>query len=230
MKHPASHRLSAYLDGDLSPDRAQELEEHLRGCQECARLLDDLERIRTQAGNLPARYPSRDLWPGIRRAIQEDAVRDPDVIRLHPGEIYRRRGSFRLSLPQAAAAGLVLALLSAAVGARVGSEPAPDPVVTVPTEASWVSLVREASPGLEGSALEVARLEDMLERNRENLDPATAGILEKNLGVIDQAIRESLAALRSDPGNRFLETHLERSIRAKGDYLRDAAVLVGWIS
>jgi hypothetical protein len=102
--------------------------------------------------------------------------------------------------------------------------------VITATEASWVNLVRETSPGLEGSALEVARLEEMLEQNRENLDPATAGILEKNLGVIDQAIRESLNALRSDPGNRFLETHLERSIRAKGDYLRDAAVLVGWIS
>jgi hypothetical protein len=133
-------------------------------------------------------------------------------------------------LPQAAAAGLVLALLSAAAGAKVAREPAMGPGVPPAAEASWVSLVREASPSLEGSALEVAHLEEMLERNRENLDPTTAAILEKNLGVIDQAIRESLNALRSDPGNRFLETHLERSIRAKGDYLRDAAALVGWIS
>ena len=73
-------------------------------------------------------------------------------------------------------------------------------------------------------------LEEILAANRHQLDSITVRILEKNLSVIDDAIGESLDALRADPGNLFLETHLERSIRAKGDYLRDAALLVGWIS
>jgi len=103
-------------------------------------------------------------------------------------------------------------------------------MVSPQTEVTWVSLVGEASPDLETSAREVARLEAILAGNRGDLDVNTARILEKNLDVIDHAIRESLAALRADPGNRFLETHLERSIHTKGEYLRDAALLVGWIS
>jgi anti-sigma factor RsiW len=233
MNHPASHRLSAYLDGDLTPELARELEGHLEECRECSELLADLEGIRARARELPDQFPTQDLWPGIERAIREDAQRDPDVIRLHPAMRAgpaKRRAGFRLSLPQAAVAGLVLALFSGAVGARLGRTPAPETAASPPTQASWVNLVTEASPSLETSALEVARLEEVLASHRQELDPVTAGILEKNLYVIDQAIRESVAALRVDPGNRYLETHLERSIRAKGQYLRDAALLVGWIS
>jgi hypothetical protein len=173
------------------------------------------------------------LWPGIEQAIQDDAVRDPDVIRLHPGigpKARRTARGIRIALPQAMAAGLALAVVSGALGARLARAPEAEVVPDPPLEATWVHMVGEASPDLESSAREVAQLEDILATHRGELDPATARILEKNLGVIDQAIRESVQALRFDPGNRFLETHLERSIRAKGEYLRDAALLVGWIS
>jgi hypothetical protein len=233
MKHPASHRLSAYVDGDLAPTQLRELEDHLRECGDCAELLADLESVRSRARGLPDRFPPRDLWPEIAWAIREDATEDPDVIRLHPvptSGLERRRRGFGIPIPQAAAAGLALAIFSGTVGARLGRPSSLEPVQAPQAEASWVSLVGEASPGLEGSAREVARLEGILAGHRGELDPATARILEKNIGVIDQAIRESIAALRSDPGNRFLETHLEMSIQAKGEYLRDAAVLSGWIS
>jgi len=236
MKHPASHRLSAYLDGGLSPDQGREIEEHLRECRDCAELLGDLDAVRSQARDLPDRLPDRDLWPDIARAIEEDALQDPDVIRLHPGvpsTSPRRRMKFGIPIPHAAAAGLVLAMVSGAAGARLARVPSPEvPEVTVAlsAEATWVSLVGEASPDLATSAREVARLEAILAGNRDDLDSTTATILEKNLAVIDRAIRESLAALQVDPGNLFLETHLERSIQAKGEYLRDTALLVGWIS
>ena len=233
MKHPASHRLSAYLDGGLSPDQGRELEEHLRECRDCAELLGDLDAIRSQARDLPDRLPDRDLWPDIARAIEEDALQDPDVIRLHPGvpsTSPRRRMKFGIPIPHAVAAGLVLAMVSGAAGARLARVPSPEVAVALPAEATWVSLVGEASPDLATPAREVARLEAILAGNRDDLDSTTATILEKNLAVIDMAIRESLAALQVDPGNLFLETHLERSIQAKGEYLRDTALLVGWIS
>jgi hypothetical protein len=53
-------------------------------------------------------------------------------------------------------------------------------------------------------------------------------ILEKNLAVIDRAIRESVAALAVDPGNEFLVDHLEGAYRRKVDYLREATALLSW--
>lgn len=238
MKHPDPLRFSDLLAGELDPSEIQNLEKHLEVCDDCAALLRDLRNIHRLAGELPDRLPTRDLWPGIVRAIDSREGGDPDVIRLHPGVSVpgrKTRRGFHLSFPQAAAAGLALALFSGVIGARLGRGPGsqldiPQEAASVEVRSPWVRLVREATPGLEARAVEVARLEQTLAEYRGELDPLTAQVLEKNLGVIDNAIRESASALREDPGNRFLENNLERAILAKGDYLRGAALLVAPIS
>ena len=232
--HPEPARYSALLDGDVTAAEARDLEEHLQACGACAKLFGDLREIREMARKLPEHQPSRDLWPEIAEEIQDKAGRDPQVIRLHVPRPPSRRGWMRtvsFSLPQAAAAGLVLALLSGAVGIGIGSRGSMDIGVETadlpgPVAPSWVSLVKETQPGLEARALEVAALEEGLFRSRESLDPSTVEILEKNLMVIDEAIRESLAAIQRDPGNKFLKDNLERAILAKGDFLQDASLLV----
>lgn len=232
--HPDPARLSALLDGELSVAEAQEVEEHLQGCGVCSTLFSDLREIQDTARKLPEHRPPRDLWPEIANEIQTGAGRDPQVIRLHVPRPSERRGwrrTVRISLPQAAAAGLVLALVSGAVGAGIGSERGGGGKGQVagsstPTVPAWVSLVTETQPGLEARAVEIAALEESLFQNREVLDSVTVRILEKNLMVIDDAIRESLSAIRVDPGNRFLRDDLERAIRARGTFLQDAALLV----
>ncbi len=234
MKHPDSSRFSNLLEGDLAPVEVQELEKHLSECEACSSLLRDLRAHQQQARELPDRFPSRDLWPGIAAAIQEEDGQDPHVIRLHPAapapaRPWHRR--FHLTVPQAVAAGLVLAIFSGVVGARIDHRSgSPTEAFGEPTfqgaSSSWVGMVREATPDLEAMAVEVAGLEEVLAQRRGDFDPLTIEIVEKNLGIIDGAIRESVSALRADPGNRFLENNLERAILAKGEYLRDAAFLV----
>lgn len=232
--HPDPARYSALLDGDVPAAEARELEEHLQACGICSTLFSDLREIQETARKLPEYAPPTDLWPGIASEIQSGAGRDPQVIRLHVPQPSPKKGwkrSVRLSIPQAAAAGLVLALLSGAVGVGIGAgsgmegvvQTADSPGTAVP---SWVSLVKETQPGLEARALEVAALEESLFQGRGTLDPVTVEVLEKNLMVIDEAIRESLVAIQIDPGNRFLKDNLERAILAKGEFLQDAALLV----
>jgi anti-sigma factor RsiW len=231
--HPDPARYSALLDGDVPAAESRDLEDHLRACGGCANLFSDLREIREMARHLPEHQPSRDLWPEIAQEIKGEAERDPQVIRLPVPRPRPRRGWMRtvsLSFPQAAAAGLVLALFSGAVGVGIGSFGRTGEVVGTPGSAgpiapSWVGLVIEAQPALESRALEVAALEEGLFQSREALDPSTVGILEKNLMVIDAAIRESLAAIQRDPGNKFLKDNLERAILAKSDFLQDASLL-----
>ena len=230
MRHPKTEIFSDYMDGDLSPGQAREVERHMEECPRCASLYRDLLEVRERARSLPDQYPERDLWPDIANALREGHAGEAEVIRLHPSlpepRSERRRLSFRMSYIQAAAAALVLAFSSASAGAffassRPGASPKTDP-----TQVEWVALAGQSNPELTGLAEEITTLEARLTRHRSELDPETVRLLEKNLGIIDQAIQESMRALEADPGNAFLENHLTRTVESKVTYLREAAAFI----
>lgn len=137
-----------------------------------------------------------------------------------------------LTGPQLAAAAVVLVLISATatwwagpgVAARGGGAPGSD----TPAAVRPASAPEAAAP--EALAPELEELEAVLDAVRGRLDPNTVRIIEGNLGVIDRAIEESRNALAVDPGNAFLEEHLERAYRRKLSYLREATRIADWSS
>jgi hypothetical protein len=72
---------------------------------------------------------------------------------------------------------------------------------------------------------EIARLRTLMNARRDQLDPATVAIIERNLAVIDTAIAESKAAIVRDPASRFLIESLNQSLQMKVELMRTAAVL-----
>ena len=98
-----SSRLSEYLDDTLSPGERLDVERHLLDCAACRADLDGLRRVVDEAQGLPDVPPSRDLWPDVRAAL--------------PVGARRRFNTITLSIPQAIAAGVLLALVSGLVGA-----------------------------------------------------------------------------------------------------------------
>jgi hypothetical protein len=70
----------------------------------------------------------------------------------------------------------------------------------------------------------LADLERAFYATRDRLDPATVATVERNLAIIDDAIRQTVEALKADPGSTFLYDHLERSRRQKLDVLRQATL------
>jgi len=76
-------------------------------------------------------------------------------------------------------------------------------------------------------AAAVARLERVLAQGRGRLDTATVRVIEKNLGIIDRAIRDAQSALAADPANSYLNLHLAQEMRRKLELLRQAAALAG---
>lgn len=238
---PWRARLSEYLDGDLSAADRAGVEAHLDACPDCLRTLGELEAVVARARSLEDRPPGRDLWPGVEAAITAPGSAagagaraggsDPRA-RLSGGRFGRgwARRSVRMTLPQLAAAALVVMLVSGGSAWLLGpgldlGEPAGTTATGGPVRA--VALEAEAP---EAVASEVADLERTLLEARDRLDPATVRILEKNLAVIDRAIRESRRALELDPGNPFLERHLDRAWERKVEYLRDAASVLEWSS
>jgi len=51
--HPKPLVLSRYLDGDLDAARGRALEDHIRGCEQCERVLDSLRATVAALGALP---------------------------------------------------------------------------------------------------------------------------------------------------------------------------------
>lgn len=72
---------------------------------------------------------------------------------------------------------------------------------------------------------EVSRLQTLLDQRRNQLDPATVAVIEKNLLVIDTAIAECKKAIARDPASEFLIESLNQSLRTKVELMRTAALL-----
>ncbi len=73
--------------------------------------------------------------------------------------------------------------------------------------------------------LEIERLRRIIDQRRGQLDTATVGVIERNLTIIDTAIRESRAALARDPASAFLNEQLNNALEQKVELLRAAALL-----
>ena len=72
---------------------------------------------------------------------------------------------------------------------------------------------------------EIASLHMLLEARRSQLNPETVEVIEKNLQVIDEAIRQSREALAKDPNSRLLNSQLDRTLAQKTGLLRVAVLL-----
>jgi hypothetical protein len=72
---------------------------------------------------------------------------------------------------------------------------------------------------------EISRLRTIIDERRALLDTATVGVIERNLTIIDQAIRESRAALGRDPASALLNEQLNYALEQKVELLRAAALL-----
>lgn len=214
--HPLEE-LSQYVDSDLAPARRAAVESHLAACSECAAVVEDLRAVAAFARTLPARPPERDLWPAIEARLPDVAPRGEQVIRF---PAWRRRFSF--TLPQLAAAGFLLVLLSGSaawLALRGARGPASVPVagVTVPESAG--------GDGFTTARYEAAiqDLQTVLAENRDRLDPQTVRTVEQNLAVIDTAIEQARQALLADPSSQYLNGHLAEQMQRKLRVLQQAA-------
>ena len=212
-------RLSEYVDDGLAPAERAALEAHLEACRDCSAVLADLRRVVDRAGQLDARLPKRDLWPGIASRIGSTSAR------IHP---IRRRWSF--SLPQLAAAAIALITLSGSAVWLIRPGGAPDPgIASAPVSgppSAAPTAINAGSNAAQSYTAAVADLERVLADGRGRLDSTTVRVIEQNLAVIDRAIAQAQRALLADPANLYLNTHLAETMRRKLDLLRQAATLV----
>jgi hypothetical protein len=219
-----TERLSEYLDGELTPRDRAEIDRHLTICASCRTTLEELREVVARAGRLVATPPDADLWPGVAHRVM--SAQDAPSKTLTFARRAPRRFSF--TLPQLAAAGIALMVLSGGLVwlARAGYSGADVPA----TEARVVN--DSAAPSLRPANFSdphydeaVADLQRTLDAGRKKLDPQTVRVLETNLAAIDEAIDQCRKALAGDPANVYLNSHLAEARQRKLMLLRRASAL-----
>jgi len=235
MHDPWIDKLSEYLDDELPAEEREAAAAHLGQCEECARTLKELRQVVEAARVLPPRPPARDLWNGVAERLDRTARDRPHSVAAFRAATARR---FSFTLPQLAAASLLLAAASGALtwALRDATHPHVPTVsertargdrATTPPDAAGGAAAEIATVGFADAQYDaaVSDLEKALTNGRHRLDPSTVAIVEQNLKIIDGAIAQARQALDADPANSYLSSHLVETRRKKLDLLRRAAAL-----
>jgi hypothetical protein len=208
--HPDGVTLGEYVDGRLSGRAHADVDAHIASCRECSAMVDDLRRLQAAVRRLPALEPPRDGWPRIERALRASGAS-------------RRHSRW----PWLAAAAVVLVALGGLKFADTWRHrtPAADTASTVepPTAQSVEAELRQAEQHYQKA---IAGLEQIANAEKGTLDPQVAATLEKNLAVVDQAISESRAALKTQPASEPAQASLLESFKAKITLLQDTVALI----
>lgn len=233
--HP-SDALSAYLDGALDAAGARAVANHLSACAECRAVVADLGRVRDEARAWAAETatPAVDLWPGIAARLSPSEVAQGratgETSRAPVVHIawYKRRVS--LGLPELALAASLMAAMGGALlfqrppAPAPADGPAPVQAEMEPLDAPDAGVATVSFADAQYDAA-VTDLERVLQEQRRRLNPRTVLVLERNLRIIDEAVREARAALADDPANPMLNAHLAEARRRKLQLLRKAALI-----
>lgn len=164
-------------------------------------------RLAERIARLPEEVePTRDLWPGIRAALETDRVQP-----FPGGHTAPRRRKLPAWLPLTAAAAALVVMTATVTRTFMSSGPGPTPAADLPLTNGLAAYERSAD-----------ELATMLDRRAARLDPATRAVLERSLLTIDAAIDEARAALARDPSNAAGRAFVEAAYRQKIDFLRRA--------
>ncbi|HVD94314.1 MAG TPA: zf-HC2 domain-containing protein [Vicinamibacterales bacterium] len=211
------------VDGTIGAIRRAELEQHLDGCDACRALVSDLQRIRDAAGALPEMRPPDRVWLQIAgRLRQEGRITTA-------AEPERTRHSYVAWLAIAAAlviaaGGAVMLLIPRPTTPSQSAAPAAQnsgaPVRSVETVQNEVDAAQQQFEKA------ISELEKVAKANQQALDPGTSATIEKNLGIIDQAIAENRAAVKSEPASVAARETLFDALRQKVSLLQDTISLI----
>jgi hypothetical protein len=215
--------LDDYVDGTLAAGDAREVTDHLAACANCRRGEAKLRALVRRTRELPRGIePRRDLWDGIAASVRTEGWE------LAAAEGRRAGWTVPWSRLGLAAATLVLVAGTALfVGLRLGRSTAgkgiapPGPGV----EAAVVGLDLEHVGCEYGRAR--GQLLAVLDARRGSLAPGTVEVVERNMRVIDQAVRDIRTALSESPGDEALGQLLLATYRREIDLLQQVTRLPG---
>ncbi|HEX8362323.1 MAG TPA: zf-HC2 domain-containing protein [Longimicrobium sp.] len=217
----ALERLDDFACGELPDIERVRVQRHVEACAECQAEVREIQSLLAEAAALPRGIaPPRDLWAGIAARIEA------------PAQVTPISAARRWSPPRwltMAAASIALVVTSSLVTLKLTEDQRlPAAPVAVGSEVR-VGAPQTALVAFQPAEHDYQRAIDDLQRvltaRRGTLAPETVQTLETNLRIIDEAIRQSRAALEKDPNSRELTDMLSDAYGKKLNVLQQAVEL-----
>jgi hypothetical protein len=231
------------VDGTLAGQARARAEAHLEACADCRSVLADSRQIRDAARSLPRMAPPSNGWARLSAALDAEskgkARASENVVSLADARLDKPRG-WQPTRPMfwgalAAAAMLVLATATGLLMFYRGGTPATPPGAVAgntrpAAHPEGTDLVQSVESELQLAEQHyqkaIAGLEQIAKEGQSSLDPQLAAVLAKNMGVIEQSIRESRDVLKSQPSSELAQATLFEGLRRKVDLLKDTVALI----
>jgi len=219
--------LSEFVDGTLTAEDCARVELHLTSCPECADARNDLHVIvdfcQEQRGQYDAVPNERAMWLRISNLIEAEngSAKLVDVPRGAGWWFRLMNRSWQLSFPQlsglVAAVVIVVALATAFSVYKVsttGSVRVSGPFAPLPESASIEQRYRQQQQT-------IAYWNQRVELNKARWNPQMRETFDRNMGVIDAAVTDSMKQLNQNPHDSVSEDILNDALNDKVALLKE---------
>lgn len=228
-----SDLLGDYLDGTLAGDDRTLLSTHLDECLGCTCVRDEIRAIVTTAAESREQFVAppneRALWLRVRNTIeaeltaQQRAVAAKSLANASAQENFLSRlmnKRWALSLPQLTAA-VVAIVIGVAVITTVGMQ-------RLAAGGDGGKPVAEVKSPRKLDSNQLIRIEYLMQRVQERKNrwnPRMREAFDRNLGIIDATVNDSLNDLNESPHDEISEEALNAALRDKMELLREFSEL-----
>jgi len=216
--------LSDFVDGALPAEDCTRLELHLNSCPECNDARNDLSVIvdfcREQRGVYDPVPNQQAMWLRISNLIEADhASATHEEIHRGAGWFFRLMNrSWHVSFPQLA--GLVsLVILVVAVATAVGVRRFS--FSSGPQVAGFVPALTRLDDRYRQQQQTIAYWNERVEINKARWSPQMRETFERNMGVIDAAVDDSMKQLTVNPHDTVSEDILNEALNDKVALLKE---------
>jgi Putative zinc-finger len=229
-----SDLLGDFLDGTLAGDDRALLNTHLDECLGCACVRDELRAIVNVAAesreHVVAPPNERALWLRVRNTIEAELTAQQRAIAANSFKDERAQENFlsrlmnkrwALSLPQLTAA-VVAIVIGVSVITTVGMQRLGAGEGSVKPVASDVKATRKLDSE---QLIAIEYLMQRVEERKNRWNPRMREAFDRNLGIIDATVSDSLRELNESPHDEISEEALNAALRDKMELLREFSEL-----
>lgn len=214
MTHPTLDELGTYVDGELAASRADDVAAHVRSCVTCYKEVEWQRQLRTHLDTLPREIGRPgDGWAEISARLSASAAHATSA-RFPITRMHLIAASVLVAVSVGATAAIMRGTRAQAAAATAGVE--------WPEPASPWALVAGAPSDMDLTRVQ-REIDVLVDEERHTLRPETFAAVERNLRIIDAAIRDVRRALAADPGSSALRATLFRTFEQKAALLRQTA-------
>ena len=206
----AKRLINDYIDGNLNEKHAVSLKQHLHRCDDCNKLLKDLQKIVSSAIELETLSPPSEVWHKIEAKLKEKT-------QTTKASEFRKRWLFSPAVFRYGLISVLLLVIAISVTIIVPHYLKKDKS-EINQQEYVLAKLKEAEHHYQ---LAIKALQEAISSQKGSLDPRVASALQENLSIINASINACKKAVLLEPYNLEVRNYLLYAYQQKVNFLNE---------